>query len=66
MGKIESNSNEFMFELDLHADTTCLGGGALKLFDYNCSVNVHGYEPTFGMRQYQTISGAVAYNHPHT
>ena len=66
MVKIESNSNEITFELDLHADTTCLGGGALKLFNYNCPVNIHGYDPTLGMRQYQTISGAVAYDHLHT
>ena len=66
VGKVESNSRGDTFELDSHADTTCLGGGALKLFDYNCPVNVHGYDAALGMRQYQTISGAVAYDHPHT
>ena len=41
------------------------GSDALKLFDYNCPVNVHGYGANFGMRQCQTISWAVAYDHPH-
>ena len=30
MGKVESNPKGETFELDSHADTTCLGGGALK------------------------------------
>ena len=66
MGKVESNSKGDTFELDSHADTTCLGGGALKLFNCSYPVNVHAYDASLGMRQCQTISGSVAYDHPHT
>ena len=43
-----------------------LGGGFLKLYDYNCPVNVQGYDPSLGANQYITIIGALAYVKPFT
>ena len=64
--RVESNFKESSFEVDSHADTTCLGSGALNFFDYDCPVNVQGYDIALGVKQYQTISGAVGYRHPFT
>ena len=65
VAKIESlNSKETTLEVDSHADTTCLGAGALKLFDFNCPVHVQGYDESLGTKEFQTISGAVACVHP--
>ena len=36
------------------------------LFDYNCPINVQGYDPNLGVKEYCTISGALAYTHPFT
>ena len=66
MSWVEINSKETTFEVDSHADTTCLGSGALKLFDYDCPVNVQGYDSALGVKQYQTSSVAVGYIHPFT
>ena len=63
---IASNSNEIPLEADSHADTTCLGGGALKILDYNTPVRVQGYDASLGAKEYSTISGGVVYVHPHT
>ena len=60
------NSNETTFEADSHADTTCLGRGALPIFDYETPVNVQGYDPALGSKQYSIISGALDYIQPHT
>ena len=61
---IGTNTNETPFEADSHADTTCLGGSALKILDFNTPVNVHGYDPSLGSKQYRVITGGVAYTHP--
>ena len=53
------NSNETTFEADSRADTTCLGRGALPIFDYGTPVNVQGYDPALGSKQYSIISGAL-------
>ena len=66
VSQLESNPKETTLEVDSHADTTCLGHGALKIFDFNCPVNVQGYDPALGVRQYSTISGVVGYVHPFT
>ena len=63
---IASNSNEVPLEADSHADTCCLGGGALKILDFNTPVRVQGYDPSLGSREYQTISGGLVYVHPRT
>ena len=42
------------------------GGRVLKIYDYNCPVNVQGYDPLLGAKQYSTISGALAYVNPFT
>ena len=36
------------------------------LFDYDCPVNVQGYDPTLGVKECYTISGTLAYTHPFT
>ena len=51
-------------ENDSYANTTCLVRGALVLFDYNCPVNVLGYDPALGARHYQTVSGGLAFTYP--
>ena len=66
MSALASNTNEIPCEADFHADTTCLGRGALKILDFNTPVRVQGYDPALGAREYQTISGGVVYVHPHT
>ena len=63
---LESNSKETTLKVDSHADTTCLRHGALNVFDFNSPVNVQGYDPSLGIRQYQTISGVIGYVHPFT
>ena len=39
------------------------GGRGIKLFDYDFPVNVQGYEPTFGLKEYRNIRGALYYTH---
>ena len=63
---IATNDNKKTLESDLHADTTCLGGGTLKLFDYDYPVNVQGYVPALGAKECRTINGALSYIHPFT
>ena len=41
-------------------------GEVIKLYDYNCPVNVQGYDPSLGAKQYSTISGDLAYVNPFT
>ena len=61
MSAIATNGNETTLESDSHADTTYLGRGALTIFDYDCPVNVQGYDPSLGAKEYRTVSGALAY-----
>ena len=63
---VDSNLVETTLESDSHADTNVLGMRCLKLFDYDCPVNVQGYDPALGTKQFDTISGAVVYTHPFT
>ena len=37
-------------ELDSHADTSVLGGGALVVYDFNEPFNVQGYDPSLGTK----------------
>ena len=64
--QLESNPKETTLEVDSHADTTCLGHGALKIFDFNSPVDVQGYDPSLCVRQYSTISGVIGCIHPFT
>ena len=63
---VACNSLENTLEGDSHDYTTCLGGGVLNIYDYNCPVNVQGYDPSLGGKQYSTIIGALAYVNPFT
>ena len=55
------NNKETTLELNSHADTSVLGGGALLVADFNEPVNVQGYDPSLGIKIYKTITGAVGY-----
>ena len=66
LSKIGTNCSEMTLEIDSHADTTCLGGGALKIMDYETPVSVVGYDPALGSKEYSIISGVVGYTQPHT
>ena len=63
---VECNSKESTFKVDSHADTTCLGGRALKIYNFDCPVNVQGCDSALGVKQFQTISGVMGYIHPFT
>ena len=63
---VECNSKEPIFEVGSRADTTCMGGGTLKIYDFDCLVNVQGYDSALGVKQFQIISGVVGYTHPFT
>ena len=66
VSSVISNGNESSLELDTHADTCAIGKDALIIMDHNRPVNVQGYDPTLGTKQYQTASAALAYTHPGT
>ena len=59
-------TKETTLELDSHADTSVLGAGALIFLDYDRPVIVEAYDPRLGSAEYRTVSGAVAYDDPHT
>ena len=61
---VVNTDKETKLELDSHADTSVLGGGALVVADFNEPVNVQGYDPLLGTKTYRTITGAVAYFDP--
>ena len=63
---IATNTNESCLEADSHADTTCLGRGALKILDFNTPVNVTGYDLSLGTREYSTITRGLVYVQPYT
>ena len=42
----------------------CSGGGTLEILDHEQPVNVQGYDAALGVKQYRTISGALAFTHP--
>ena len=51
VSQVSFNALETTLEADSHADTTCLGGGVLMMYDYNCPVNLQGYDPSLGAKQ---------------
>jgi hypothetical protein len=57
---------ETTLELDSHADTCVLGRDALIVSNYDQPVEVEGYNRALGTKRYDTVSGALAYDHPHT
>ena len=57
---------ETNLELDSHADTCCIGNGALVLYDYDLPVQVQGYDPSLGAQTFRTISAALGYTCPKT
>ena len=63
---VSHNDKETTLELYSHANTSVLGNGALVVADFNEPVNVKGYNPVLGTKNYQTITGAVGYCDPLT
>ena len=61
---VSHNELESSLELDSHADTSCLGGGALIILDHEQPVTVQGYDPALGQKTYQTVSGVIGFDHP--
>jgi hypothetical protein len=53
-------------ELDTHADTTVLGKNCLLIQGFGKAVSVSGWNASAGSTECPTVSGVVAYNHPHT
>ena len=66
MSAVASNRLDTTLDLDSHADTSCLGRGALILHDYQTPVHVQGYDASLGTKEYQIVLGAIAYCHPMT
>lgn len=57
---------ESTMELDTHADTTVLGKSCLLIQDFDRTVSVSGWDATTGAKDCPTVTGVVAYDHPHT
>ena len=55
MASVVRNDKETTLELDSHADTYVLGGGALVVADFNEPVNVQGYEPSLGTLPFRSL-----------
>ena len=52
LSTIAFKDSKTTLESDTHADTCCLGEGTLEMLDHQESVNVQGYDPTLGSKQY--------------
>jgi hypothetical protein len=63
--KLESNYKTTL-ELDSRVNTCVLGHDALIILDYQQPVSVMGYDKSLGSKNYQTVSGVVAYDDPWT
>ena len=59
-----SGTDEIHMDLYSHANTCVLKKECLKVYDWNRSINVYGWNPKDRKWICQTISGAVAYDHP--
>ena len=66
VSQVACKVDETTLDNDSHATITCLGRRAPVLFDYNCPLNVQGYGPALGAKQYQAVSGGLAYTYPFT
>ena len=55
-----------IFEIGSHSGTTCLGGRALKILNYDTPVNVVCDDPVLGSNKYLITSGEVVYRQPYT
>lgn len=66
VSRVDYNVTDTTLESDSHADTTILGRGCLKLFDYDSPVNVQGYDTALSTKRYNTISGGIVSIHPFT
>ena len=56
---------ESKMELDTHANTMVLGKNCLIIQDFGKAVSVSGRNASAGSTKCPTVSGVVAYNHPH-
>ena len=58
VAKVTSDTPDSTMEADSHANTFCLRADTLKIFDNTTLVNVQGYDPALGTREYWTLTGA--------
>ena len=61
-----SFGGETRMECDSHADTSVVGKNCLIVHDFERPVKVSGYDPKDGAKEYRTVTGVVAYDHPQT
>ena len=70
IGRIASSTSlqtlESRMELDTHDNKTMLGKNCLLIQDFGKAVSVSGWNASAGSTKCLTVSGVVAYNHPHT
>ena len=61
-------NGEVCAEIDNHAGTSVVSEQtALLIHDFNCHVQVHGYDQEAGeSRECNTVSGVIVYDHPST
>ena len=52
--------------MDSHSDSTVLGKGCLVVHYFDWPVNVTGYDPEYGSKVCQTVTGVLAYDCPKT
>ena len=63
---VQTDDEEQQIDLDSHADMCIIGQHTLTVHDFNCAVNVVGYDPLKGIMTPNcwTVSAAVSYDCP--
>ena len=51
-------------ELYAHANTSVLGNYCLIVHDFNRPVQVSGYDPTEGSREFDVVLAVISWDHP--
>ena len=61
----QPNPKDIRTELDNHTDTSIVSPTAALIFhDFECPLNISGYDGSMGSSQAQVVSAAVAYDCP--
>ena len=50
-------------ELDLHANTCCVGKESLVIYDYDRPVTFSGYDPQLGSGDFKIVLAVLEYTH---
>ena len=66
LSSVSLQLQETNLELDSHADTCCIGSGALVIYDFDQPVQVFGYDPGLGAQNFRTVSAVLGYTRPDT